>query len=54
LKAEIYFTDPLPSNERRDAPTDAQTNDRDLVVVVVVVVVFNCKWVFTRWQWYYK
>jgi hypothetical protein len=25
-----------------------------VVVVVVVIIITNCKWVCTRWQWYYN
>jgi hypothetical protein len=30
MKEVIYFTEPLPSNDRRDTHTDTQTDGRDL------------------------
>jgi hypothetical protein len=23
-------------------------------MLVIIIIYFNCKWVFTRWQWYYN
>jgi hypothetical protein len=30
MKGGIHFTEPLPSNDRRDTHTDTETNGRDL------------------------
>jgi hypothetical protein len=24
------------------------------ITIIIVIIYFNCKWVFTRWQWYYN
>jgi hypothetical protein len=22
-----------------------------IIVIIIIIIYFNCKWVFTRWQW---
>jgi glucan phosphoethanolaminetransferase (alkaline phosphatase superfamily) len=24
------------------------------IIIIIIIIYFNCKWVFTRWQWYYN
>ena len=23
-------------------------------ITVIIIIIINCKWVYTRWQWYYN
>jgi hypothetical protein len=25
-----------------------------IIIIIVIIIYFNCKWVFTRWQWLYN
>jgi uncharacterized integral membrane protein len=23
-----------------------------IIIIIIIIIIINCKWVFTRWQWY--
>jgi hypothetical protein len=25
-----------------------------LLIIIIIIILLNCKWGFTRWQWYYN
>jgi hypothetical protein len=25
-----------------------------IIIIIIIIIYLNCKWVFTRWQWYNK
>ena len=24
------------------------------IIIIIIIIIINCKWVCTRWQWYYN
>ena len=26
----------------------------DIIVIIIIIIIINCKWVCSRWQWYYN
>jgi hypothetical protein len=50
---------PLPGFDR---PARSQSLYRRLrfpeslefIIIIIIIIYFNCKWVFTRWQWLYN
>ena len=25
-----------------------------IIIIIIIIIIINCKWVCTRWQWYYN
>jgi hypothetical protein len=25
-----------------------------IIIIIIIIIELNCKWIFTRWQWYYN
>jgi hypothetical protein len=44
----------LKQNTRRQQSKRTPVRELHTVFNIVYIFIFNCKWVFTRWQWYYN
>jgi hypothetical protein len=32
--------------------SDGKLQSTSFIIIIIIIIIINCKWVFTRWQWY--
>jgi hypothetical protein len=50
----MYLYIPYISYIKYYSPVHLRSESTLIIIIIIIIIIINCKWVSTRWQWYYN